>query len=71
MDLDLTLCVGRLRASVLRPDRRELKEWLIRGLRLTQAGVGEGEQGEGDGMQGEPAAAEASSGRSQRDVATA
>ena len=42
-------------ASVLHPDRRRLKELLIRGLWLTQAG-----EREGYGMWGEPAEAEAS-----------
>ena len=37
LDLDPPLHVGRLRASVLRPDRMRLKEQLIRGLWLTQA----------------------------------
>ena len=55
LDLALPLRVGRLRASVLHPDRRGLKEKLIRGLWLTQAGVREGYR-----IQGEPAAAEAS-----------
>ena len=55
MDLAPPLCVGRLRVSVLHPDRTGLKEWLIRGLWLTQAGGMEGY-----GMRGEPAAAEAS-----------
>ena len=34
--------VGRLRASVLRSDRMGLKEQLLRGLWLTQAGGREG-----------------------------
>ena len=55
MDLALPLNVGCLRASVLRPDRRGLKEKLIRELWLTQAGGREGY-----GMWGEPAAAETS-----------
>ena len=42
MDLDLPLCVGHLRASVLHSDRRGLKEQLIWGLWLTQAGGREG-----------------------------
>ena len=50
----LPLLVGCLRASVLRSDRTGLKEQLIQGLWLTQAG-GKG----GVRMQGEPAAAEA------------
>ena len=49
------LCVGHLRASVLRSDRRGLKEQLIRGLWLTQARGREGHR-----MQGEPEVAEAS-----------
>ena len=55
LDLDPPLQVGRLRASLLRSDRTGLKEELIRGLWLPQAG-GEG----GVQMQGEPEAAEAS-----------
>ena len=54
-DLDLPLRVGRLRASVPRPDRTGLKEQLLR-VALAQPGRGEG------GVQrrrGEPAAAEA------------
>ena len=54
LDLDPPLHVGRLRVSVPRPDRTGLKEQLLRGLWLTQAG-GEG----GVRMRGEPAAAEA------------
>ena len=54
MDLALPLHVGRLRASVPRSDRTELKEQLIRGLWLTQA-LGR----EGYRMRGEPAVAEA------------
>ena len=46
--------VGRLRASVLRSYRMGLKEQLLRGLWLTQAGGMEGY-----GMWGEPVAAEA------------
>ena len=42
LDLDLPLRVGRLRASVPRPDRTGLKEQLLRGLWLTQAGGREG-----------------------------
>ena len=42
MDLDLPLCVGGLRASVLRSDGTGLKEQLIWGLWLTQAGGREG-----------------------------
>ena len=48
------LRVGRLRASVLHPDRTGLKLQLIRGLWLTQA-----RGREGYGMWGEPVAAEA------------
>ena len=48
------LCVGHLRVSVLCSDRTGLKEQLIQGLWLTQAG-----EREGYGMRGEPAAAEA------------
>ena len=54
MDLDPPLCVGHLRSSVLRSDRTGLKEQLVQGLWLTQAG-----EREGYGMWGEPAAAEA------------
>ena len=55
LDLDPPLHIGRLRASVLRSDRKELKEQLLRGLWLTQA------RGEGGvwRRRGEPAAAEA------------
>ena len=42
LDLDPPLRVGRLRASVLRSDRTGLKEQLLRGLWLTQAGGGRG-----------------------------
>ena len=42
MDLDPPLPVGRLRASIPRPDRTGLKEQLLRGLWLTQAGGREG-----------------------------
>ena len=52
--LSLALHVGHLLASVLSPDRSGLKEWLIRGLWLIQAGGREGYR-----MRGEPAAAEA------------
>ena len=38
LDLALPLCVGRLRVSVLRSHRMGLKEQLLRGLWLTQAG---------------------------------
>ena len=54
LDLAPPLRVGRLRASVLCSDRMGLKEQLIWGLWLTQAG-GEG----GVRMRGVPAAAEA------------
>ena len=54
-DLDPPLCVGCLRASVLRSHRTGLKEQLLQGLWLTQAGGREGY-----GVRGEPAAAEAS-----------
>ena len=54
-DLTPPLHVGHPLASVLHPDRRALKEWLIKGLWLTQAGGKEGY-----GMLGELAAAEAS-----------
>ena len=55
LDLDPPLHVGCLRASVSRPDRTGLKEQLLRGLWLAQAG------GEGGvrRRQGEPAASEA------------
>ena len=56
LDLDPPLRVGRLRASVLRSDRTGLKEQLLRGLWLTQAG-GEGAV---QRRRGEPAASEAS-----------
>ena len=55
MDLALPLHVGNRRASVLHSDRTGLKEQLLQGLWLTQAGVTEGY-----GVQGEPALAEAS-----------
>ena len=54
LDLDPLLRVGHLRASVLRSDRTGLKEQLLWGLWLTQAGGREGYF-----VQGEPAAAEA------------
>ena len=60
MDLDLPLRVGRLRASVLCPDRTGLKEQLIQGLWLTQAGGGRGMD-----------AGQTCGGRGQRDVAPA
>ena len=47
MDLDPPLRVGRLRASVPHPDRTGLKEQLLQGLWLTQAG---GREGYGCGM---------------------
>ena len=47
LDLDPPLHVGRLRASVPRPDRTGLKEQLLRGLWLTQAGGREGYGGGG------------------------
>ena len=55
LDLDTPLHVGGLRVSVLRSDRTGLKEQLIWGLWLTQAGGREGY-----GVQGKPRAAEAS-----------
>ena len=42
LDLDPPLHVGRLRASVPHPDRLGLKEQLLQGLWLTQAGWGRG-----------------------------
>ena len=54
LDLAPPLGVGCLRAPVLRSDRTGLKEQLIRGLWLTQAGGREGY-----GMRGKPFAAEA------------
>ena len=54
LDLDPPLRVGCLRVSVLRSHRTGLKEQLIRGLWLTQAGGREGYR-----MRGEPVAAEA------------
>ena len=53
LDLALPLCVGLLRASVLRSDRTGLKEQLIRWLWLTQAGARKGY-----GVRGEPTVAE-------------
>ena len=47
LDLDPPLRVGRLRASVPRPDRRGLKKQLLRGLWLTQAAGREGYRGGG------------------------
>ena len=55
LDLASPVRVGRLRASVLRSNRRGLKERLIWGLWLTQAGAREGY-----GRWAKPAAAEAS-----------
>ena len=55
LDLALLLRVGRLRASVLCSHRTGLKEQLIRGLWLHQAGGREGYR-----MRREPAAAETS-----------
>ena len=40
LDLALPLCIGLLRVSVLRSERTGLKEQLLRGLWLTQAGGG-------------------------------
>ena len=54
LDLAAPLHVGHLRASVLRSDRTGLKEQLIRGLCLTEAGGREGLW-----MGSQPAAAEA------------
>ena len=61
LDLAPPLHVGHPLASVLRPERRGLKERLIRGIWLTQAGRKEGFR-----VRGKPAMTEASS-----DVATA
>ena len=55
MVLALTLHVGCPLVAVVHPDKRGLKEWLIRGLWLTQDGWREGYR-----MRGEPAVAEAS-----------
>ena len=54
LDLDPPLRVGHLRASVSRPDRTGLKEQLLRGLWLTQAGGGRGteEAGRACGVRG-------------------
>ena len=46
LDLDPPLRVGHLRESVLHSDRTGLKEQLLRGLWLTQAG---GREGYGEG----------------------
>ena len=51
----LPLHVGHPLVSIIHPDKRRLKDWLIRGLWLTQAGGREGYR-----MQGEPVVAEAS-----------
>ena len=61
LDLDPPLCVGRLRACVLRSDRTGLKEQLLRGLWLTLAGGGSGTEEAG----------RACGGRGQHDVAPA
>ena len=50
MDLAPPLCVGLLRASVLHSDRTGLKEQLIRGLWLTQAGGREGYRTQGESV---------------------
>ena len=63
LDLDPSLHVGCLRASVLRSDRTGLKEQLIWGLWLTQA-----RGREGYGMWGEPVAAEAGMTLHQREA---
>ena len=55
LDLALPLHLGRLRTSVLHPDRRGLKERLIQGLWLPQAGGREGYR-----IRGRPVVAEAS-----------
>ena len=47
LDLDPPLCVGHLRASVPHPDRTGLKEQLLQGLWLTQAGGRERYRGGG------------------------
>ena len=54
MELAPPLRIGHLRVSVLHSDRKELKEQLIRGLWLTEAG-----EREGYGLRGEPVVAEA------------
>ena len=51
LDLDLALPVGRLRVSVLHSDRMGLKEQLLRGLWLTQAGGREVYRGGGASLQ--------------------
>ena len=60
LDVAPPLCVGRLRASVLGSDRTGLKEQLLQGLWLTQAGGGRGTD-----------AGRACGGRGRRDVAAA
>ena len=60
LDLDPPLHVGRLRASVLRSHMTGLKEQLLPGLWLTQAGGGRGTD-----------AGRACGGRGQRDIAVA
>ena len=54
LDLDPSLRVGHLRASVLRSDTTGLKEQLLRGLWLTQVGGGSGteEAGRACGVRG-------------------
>ena len=54
MDSTPPLRVGRLRASIPRPDRTGLKEQLLGGLWLTQAGGGRGteEAGRACGVRG-------------------
>ena len=54
LDLDPPLRVGRLRASVLPSDRTGLKEQLIRGLWLTQAGGREEYRVWGEPVSAEP-----------------
>ena len=54
-----SLRVGRPHASVPHPERRELTQWLVRALLLTQARGGRGTVVI-IGMRGEPAVAEAS-----------
>ena len=51
LDLDPPPRVGRLRASVPRPDRTGLKEQLLQGLWLTQAGGRERYGGGGASLQ--------------------
>ena len=54
LDFDPSLHVGHLRPSVPRPDRTGLKEQLLQGLWLTQAGGGRGteEAGRACGVRG-------------------